>query len=1002
MAKDVKIKITADGASANKTLNGISASITGLEKVASKAGSGISMSAMTIANFAGNILTKAFDALASSMDGAIKRFDTMNNFGTVMSNLGQSADTSSRMVQVLGERLTGLPTRLDEAAGAVQRLTSANENVEASTAIYLAMNDAILSGGAAMDVQKQALDNLVNSYAKGKIESYTWEQLLTAMPAQMSQLAKSFGYTSNAMGGDFYNAVQNGTVSMNELVAKMVELDNKGGASFKAWRDAAFDATAGVQTNLANLKNAFVKLGTAILDTIGPQVVNGAFSALISAVKTATAYVTAFVSVLMKAATAVFGLFGGQSKAKQFSDAVASAGSSASKVSSGSGQAAKNLGKAASNAKKLTQQLAGFDEMNVLKEPTPSGGGGSGSKGGGGGGIDVSGIDLSGLNVDLKGGSKLADELAKKFGNLQPVFESVFKTLKEVALKAWAEIQKIDWAAIARIIGGAVEMAIRYYGGLATTIIAIWNAISPVVEAFVNTMKSRITPVFDILVKAINKIAPVFQKTMVPIMNMLGRVIDKITKSLTPAIDLVIKIFSSMSPLVVAVFGVIETAIGWVIDAFDMLVSALDGIDFDGIFAPLAEVLTSLTTALSPLIAIITGVFGNLLGQIVPIINEMMATLMPFITQLVEELGTYLLPILGEIFTQIGNLMTALMPIFEELLPPLAELIGVVAVSLMPALELIGQLIAKILQVLNPVIQVIVATLVPILKVVITVITEIINVIMTVLNVVIEIVGGIIDVVGTFIGNILQFFADCWSGITSIFSGVIDFFHGIFNGAWNAVKGVWEAVRGWFANLWDGVKNVFDGAWNALKTGAQNAWNAIKNIFSTVASFFGTIFTNAWNAVKAVFSTGGKIFMGIVDGIVKAFKAIVNAIITGINKVVAIPFNAINGVLNGLKSIDILGVKPFGWVGTISVPQIPKLARGGIVDEATLAMVGESGREAVIPLEDNTEWIEELAEQLGGGNQQIVVMIGEDTVVDTIVEKINARTSLENRSIIRV
>lgn len=1001
MAKDVKIKITADGASANKTLNGISASITGLEKVASKAGSGISMSAMTIANFAGNVLTKAFNALASSMDGAIKRFDTMNNFGTVMSNLGQSAQTSSRMVQVLGERLTGLPTRLDEAAGAVQRLTSANENVEASTAIYLAMNDAILAGGASMDVQKQALDNLVNSYAKGNIESYTWEQLLTAMPAQMSQLAKSFGYTSNAMGGDFYNAVQNGTVSMNELVEKMVELDNVGGASFKAWRDAAFDATAGVQTNLANLKNAFVKLGTAILDTIGPDVVNGAFSALISAVKTATAYVTAFVSVLMKAAMAVFGLFGGQSKAKQFSDAVASAGSATSKVSSGSGQAAKNLGKAASNAKKLTQQLAGFDEMNVLKEPA-SGGGGSGGKNGGGGGIDVSGIDLSGLNVDLKGGSKLADELAEKFGYLQQVFESVFGTLKEVALKAWAEIQKIDWATIARVIGGVIEIIIRYYGGLATAIIAIWNAISPVVEAFVNTMKSRITPVFDILIKAINKVAPVFQKTFKPIVDMIGRVVDKLTKFLAPALELVIKIFSAISPLVVAVGGAIEKAIGWVIDAFDTLVSALDGIDFDGIFTPLANVLTTLTDALSPLVSVITVVFGNMLNQIVPIINEMIAVLMPFIQQLVDELGTYLMPILGEIFTQVGNLVTALMPIFQELLPPLAELIGVVAVGLMPALELIGQLIANIMKVLNPIIQVIVATLVPILQALITLITEIINVIMTVLNVVIEVIGGIIDVVSTFIGNILQFFADCWSGIMNVFSGVIDFFHNIFNGAWNAVKGVWEVVRGWFANLWDGVKNVFDGAWNALKTGAQNAWNAIKNIFSTVASFFGTIFTNAWNSVKAVFSTGGKIFMGIVDGIANAFKQIVNAIIGGINRVVAVPFNAINGMLNRIRGIDIAGIKPFEWIGTISVPQIPKLARGGIVDEATIAMVGESGREAVIPLEDNTEWIEELAEQLGGSNQQIVVMIGEDTVVDTIVDKINARTSMANRSIIRV
>lgn len=152
--------------------------------------------------------------------------------------------------------------------------------------------------------------------------------------------------------------------------------------------------------------------------------------------------------------------------------------------------------------------------------------------------------------------------------------------------------------------------------------------------------------------------------------------------------------------------------------------------------------------------------------------------------------------------------------------------------------------------------------------------------------------------------------------------------------------------------------------WNGFKNGAISAWNGVKSVFSTVANFFKTIFTNAWTGVKNVFSTGGKIFDGIKEGIVTAFKTIVNAIITGINKVVSIPFNAINSVLNGIRNINIMGVTPFTWIGTIKVPQIPKLAKGGIIAQPTMAVVGERGKEAVMPLENNLEWLDILADKL--------------------------------------
>jgi hypothetical protein len=98
----------------------------------------------------------------------------------------------------------------------------------------------------------------------------------------------------------------------------------------------------------------------------------------------------------------------------------------------------------------------------------------------------------------------------------------------------------------------------------------------------------------------------------------------------------------------------------------------------------------------------------------------------------------------------------------------------------------------------------------------------------------------------------------------------------------------------------------------------------------------------------------------------------VNGLIGGINKVISVPFNAINKTLNTIRSISVLGVEPFKGLWSynpLSVPQIPKLAVGGIVNRpgrGVPAIIGEAGAEAVLPLENNTEWMDILADKIGG------------------------------------
>ena len=275
------------------------------------------------------------------------------------------------------------------------------------------------------------------------------------------------------------------------------------------------------------------------------------------------------------------------------------------------------------------------------------------------------------------------------------------------------------------------------------------------------------------------------------------------------------------------------------------------------------------------------------------------------------------------------------------------------------------------------------------------VIDTIIDVIMNVLEPVIDglcgIIGGIIDVlsgVADFItGVFTSDWSKAWDGIKLIFSGVIDaivsLFRGLYNtivallqGAWDIIKSIWSVVSSWFNNaVIKPLGNLFNGIWNTLKNGAQNAWNGIKNIFSSVASFFKNIFTNAWNGVKNVFSTGGRIFSGITEGIVSAFKKVVNTIIAGINKVVALPFKGINTALKKVRDISFLGIEPFkGLIKLIDIPQIPSLETGGVLDQETIVRVAEysnakSNPEIVSPRDMMKETMKEAIEESGMNNQ---------------------------------
>lgn len=173
----------------------------------------------------------------------------------------------------------------------------------------------------------------------------------------------------------------------------------------------------------------------------------------------------------------------------------------------------------------------------------------------------------------------------------------------------------------------------------------------------------------------------------------------------------------------------------------------------------------------------------------------------------------------------------------------------------------------------------------------------------------------------------------------------------VINAIWGAIQSVGSFIMGVFQNVFNFVSGIFTNLWNVIQT----VVNTIVSIFSTAWNTIKSVATTVWNGILGLFSAGGKIFTGVVEGIAGVFKTIVNALIRGINKIISIPFNTINGILNFIRNIDVLGVSPFKGLwkqNPLPVPQIPTLNVGtNYIAREGLAYLHEG--EAVVPKKYN-------------------------------------------------
>lgn len=262
------------------------------------------------------------------------------------------------------------------------------------------------------------------------------------------------------------------------------------------------------------------------------------------------------------------------------------------------------------------------------------------------------------------------------------------------------------------------------------------------------------------------------------------------------------------------------------------------------------------------------------------------------------------------------------------------------------------------------------------------------NILAPVVNWLVEVFGPIIskivNAIAAVVGSVISKIIDIVKGVVDFFKGVVKFFSGvfsldlgkawdgikdIFSTAWNAIKGVFEPVKEFFCKIWDWIKAPFIYAASWFKVIFDDVWRFIKGAFDSVAEFFGKI----WDWVKAPFIAAAEWFSGIfekvVDAIKKPFETLkewFQKLWKGIKSVFSgdkILENAEEEIRTAYEKKEGRKLTDAEWEQAKKEGKL-KLAKGGIVEQATNAIIGEAGAEAVIPLERNTGWLDKLAERI--------------------------------------
>ena len=412
-------------------------------------------------------------------------------------------------------------------------------------------------------------------------------------------------------------------------------------------------------------------------------------------------------------------------------------------------------------------------------------------------------------------------------------------------------------------------------------------------------------------------------------------------------------------------------------------------------FEPLIQSFDRLKKSVEPIVENLGKILKWFLTDILdPLAHWTISDLLPAFLNLVAGALDFLNPIL-EVFMDAGKWL------WDNLLQPIASWTGGIIVDVLnwiaDALSKIGAWINEHKETLSKIVKFVgsVVAVLAVLKLAIVAVGIVIGVLTT--SPITLVIAGIVALIAIF----TQLYDSC-EGFREFVDTVVEFGKNLIFGLFEGIVSVMSTVGSWLKdNVVDPILNAiksFFGIHSPSKVFAEigvflmeglfkgieslrekiinffsNFCTSLKNIFTNIPNWFGNKFAEAKNAIMNKFSPISSFFTGLFSNIKNIFSNIGTAISTAmsgafkgaINGVLRLASNTINGFIGSVNgAIGLINKIPGVNISRINTLHIPMLAKGGIVDSPTLSLIGEQGREAVMPLENNTGWITDLAEKV--------------------------------------
>ncbi|CYU88052.1 TMP repeat-containing protein [Streptococcus suis] len=987
-------------------------------------------------------VTKQANGIASALAG-LGKIAALAYLGQKMVQLGMY---STQMALEVSASVNQIKRQMGESSQAFLKWIDNNAN-----AMNMSVGEATKYGAV--------YSNLFSNFIKdsNKLSAYTGKMLQTS-----AVIAQGSGRTMT----DVMERIRSGLLGNTEAIedlginvnVAMIESTNafKRFANGQSWQQLDYNTQQQIRL-MAILEQATAKYGNTLQQSVNGRIsmfksllsdaalnIGNAMLPIINAMmpvlnsfamvlKNITAKLAEFIGLMfnkkakVKNGSALGNVAQGAQKAN---DAVGDLGDAMGGVDDASGGTAGNLDDTAKSAKKAAKELmglAGFDEITTLNLNKDDGAGGAGSGGGSGGGGKGSKGGGSGSGADILPEIELTD-MDNQFKSifdgwdktLQPLFDylSKLKDLFKDGFNMSFRADSLDrfktalagiWQSLKDIFadGTVLQAAARFgeklafalgqiTGALANIIMGIAVFIAESLNKSLNDtkldIKGWLIRQFDIAGDAVASIGNIAQ--------MLGQTFyDVFTSAAATNIGADI-----LSAITYGTMGIVEVG------------SKLGRDILSGIEQSLVDNQDKITTALNGLLSTLEPTFESIKNlfknafeglsttydeHVKPFYDSFNEGLSSIFGTLLDSWNNDVQPVLDDIGKKFADLFdNHIQPFIDSFLSAYGQITDVLKLLwdtiLVPLFDWIA---ANILPVLVPTFQTLADWFV-----------QAWTVVFDVLGAVLKILGGIIEyLVGVFTGD----WEKTWNGTVQFFKGIWELASSIFMFVWNAIlsflKGVWNTIVAILQAGWDAIVRIFQG----LGKWFGDRWKDVENTFSNVGRWFGQKFSEAWNGITNAFSNVAGFFRGIYDNIVSWFSNIGGAVATAVsgafryamNGVFATIENAVNGfigMINGV--IGLINNIPGVSLGSIGYVNLPRLARGGIVDSPTVAMIGEAGKEVVMPLE-NTGFLQTMGRVVGGAvvnalggglpqssglpNGDIVIMIGSREFGRFAIDEIN-------------